>query len=103
MSDFGLSPEHKSILVNVLSSFSEIDEGIVFGSRAMGNYKPGSDIDIVLKSAIKIPLEKIVQINSAIEQTTLPYKVDLIDFQSINNDSLKEHITTYGQPLFAKS
>lgn len=46
--NFGIESESYQRIVKALSQFREIDEVIVFGSRAMGNYKKGSDIDLAL-------------------------------------------------------
>ena len=100
MHDFGLSPEHEARLLQILSCFPEVADAIVFGSRAMGNYKAGSDIDLALKASTTIPLARMMQLNSAIEGTNIPYKVDLIDFNSIDNDELRSHIIMHGHSLF---
>ncbi len=46
---FGLSDKHLEEIIAVISSFAEVNESLIFGSRAIGNFKKGSDVDIVIK------------------------------------------------------
>ena len=50
---FGLLKRDEEIIIEALSKVSNIDFGIIFGSRAIGNYKNGSDVDIALKGNMK--------------------------------------------------
>ncbi|MCX8482832.1 MAG: nucleotidyltransferase domain-containing protein, partial [Crocinitomicaceae bacterium] len=45
---FGLLENDMSEIVDVLSQFSSIEKAVLFGSRAKGNFKNGSDIDIAI-------------------------------------------------------
>ncbi len=63
----------------------------VFGSRAKGRSKQYSDLDIALKSDFKINSDKLSKINIELEDTTIPYKVDVIDLNGIS-DSFKNSI-----------
>ena len=46
---YGLPEEHIKIILDYIARYNEIEEAVLFGSRALGTYKPGSDIDIALK------------------------------------------------------
>ena len=46
---YGLPEEHIKIILDYIARYSEIEEAVLFGSRALGTYKPGSDVDIALK------------------------------------------------------
>jgi len=66
------------------------------GSRAKGNFKPGSDIDIALLGEGITPkiLQKIAyQLN---EETTMPYFFDLVHYESLANEALLAHINEFG-------
>ncbi len=55
--DFGLRPQDLAEIIGLIRQFSDIEETVIFGSRAKGNYKKGSDIDIAIKgekSAVRI-------------------------------------------------
>jgi predicted nucleotidyltransferase len=49
--DFGLTHSDLHAIKQVLAKYPQIEQAIIFGSRAKGNYKPGSDVDIALKGA----------------------------------------------------
>ena len=44
----GLTESTTAQIRDVFSKHPEIDQVILYGSRAKGNYKPGSDIDLTL-------------------------------------------------------
>jgi len=95
---FGLSDEDLKQIIKTLKQFSEIKEAIIFGSRAIYKYKPGSDIDIALKGHIDSDL--LYKLNSIFEDSSLPYFFDIINYSSIENPDLKFHIDNYGKTLF---
>ncbi|HBH82873.1 MAG: hypothetical protein A2X03_15645 [Bacteroidetes bacterium GWA2_40_15] len=99
---YGLSETVIEKLISVFSSNSEIDEVIIFGSRAKGNYKEGSDIDISLKGA-GITSSLIRKIELEIDNLYLPYKVDLINYNDIIEPMLTDHIDRVGICIYKKT
>ena len=100
--NFGFTPRQLEIIEQVITSFQEIEKAIIFGSRAKGNYKPGSDVDIALmgNAVTSDTAGKLAdQLN---EETPLPFYFDVLDFRSIENVKLKEHIERAGQLLFVR-
>ncbi len=98
---FGLLNKDIDLIVNILKQFHEIDEAAIFGSRSIGNYKKGSDIDIAIKVNINISmLSKIKYILE--EELPLTYKFDVIDYNKINNVNLNKHIDQYGEIFYEK-
>jgi len=84
-------------------SSSEIDLIIsVFGSRAMGNYKRGSDIDLALKGDLsyETTLQVSVDLN---EYLPLPYKFDIVDYGTITHPPLVEEIDLHGQQIYSRA
>ena len=71
---------------------------VVFGSRAMGTYKDGSDIDLALFGA-SITLREILRIETEIDDLLLPYKVDLVNFATVENPDLRRDILDQGKTL----
>ena len=91
----GLSTLDINTILAVLKQFPEITEAHLFGSRAMGNYKKGSDIDIAIKG--KVSPETTSRLKSILEEETcLPYFFDIVDYNQISNLELKAHIDEYG-------
>jgi predicted nucleotidyltransferase len=99
---FGLKTENIKQISNIVSSFTEVQQAIIFGSRAMGNYKNGSDVDIALKGE-NITYEIVTQIKYQLnEETTMPYFFDVVDYDRLKNEDLKTHIDQFGKALFTK-
>lgn len=96
----GLSQSDLEIIKATLHSFHNIDSAILFGSRAKGTYKKGSDVDIAIKLTSKSHKDSIQLIHDKLEEETpLPYFFDVIDITTIQNKDLLEHINRVGIPL----
>lgn len=99
---FGLSSKNLSLIITALKSFAEIQHAIVFGSRAIGNYKPGSDIDLALKGDISLIL--LGRIKAKLEdEIATPYLFDIVVYNMldpISNKELLEHIDNLGKELY---
>ncbi|GAA0463670.1 nucleotidyltransferase domain-containing protein [Alkalibacillus silvisoli] len=94
--NFGLKNEDLNEINNLLSRYPEVEKVIVFGSRAMGNYKKGSDVDLAIMGK-EITQETLNQINFWLnEESSMPYFFDVIQYEQISNDSLKQHIDESG-------
>ena len=66
----------------------------LFGSRAVGNAKPLSDIDIGILGLEPLPTIIKVDLESDLEESIVPYKIDLIDFYQVDKDFKKEALNT---------
>ena len=95
----GLSSETLKKLGSVLRSHSAVEKIILFGSRAMNRHKSSSDIDLALKG-VQLNFSNMLQLKSAIDDLMLPYKVDLVIYETIQNKDLKEHIDRIGIVLW---
>ena len=93
---YGLKQKTIQIINQVFDKYENIDEVILYGSRAKGNYRPGSDIDLTLKGE-GLNLELLNKINNDLEMLLLPYTFDLSIFQQISNPELIEHIKRVGK------
>ncbi len=98
-STFGLPDEAIRKTKEVFSKFPEIEKVIIYGSRAKGNSKPGSDIDFTLVGN-NINTDMLLEINRQIDDLLLPYTVDLSIFHHIKNNDLIEHIERVGQVFY---
>lgn len=97
--NFGLSSQTISLLLSAFSKFPAIEKVKIFGSRAMGSYKPGSDIDLAI-FAKPFSYNDLLDVELAIEDLELLYKVDLIDYSKIDHKELKEHIDKVGKIFY---
>lgn len=92
----GLREDNLNDIINVLLSFSDVEKAVIFGSRAKGNYKAGSDVDICI-SGEKLVQQTCTRISYILnEESTLPYFFDILHYEKINNQNLKDHIDRDG-------
>lgn len=100
MEKFGLLDSDIAFISNVFLNYKAIDEVVIFGSRAKGNYKNGSDVDLAIKSQT-IGIEELNAIDDALnENSNLPYKFDIVHYEKIQTPELKDHIDRIGKRLF---
>lgn len=101
MNTWGLKPAEWESVRATLAQFPEILTAKIFGSRAMGNFKPGSDVDIALFGTSA--LECVTRVSAILNQELpLPYRFDIIDYASISNTALRAHIDTLGVECYRK-
>lgn len=100
--EFGLRGEDLSYIVDVIQQIEEIDKAVIFGSRAKGNYKPGSDIDIAVFGE-KVTFSTLSKLHAALEDSSpMPYFFDIIDYTHTEHKELKEHIERVGKIIFER-
>ena len=93
---FGLKSEVVDAIRTVLAGFDCITQAILYGSRAKGNYRVGSDIDLALKIQGEPPNSLLLEIDNALDDLDLPYSFDISLLQQIGNENLLEHIERVG-------
>jgi len=101
MSQFGLKQDTINQINQIFSTYPEISKAIIYGSRAKGNYKPGSDIDLTLVGD-NINYHQLLEILNTIDDLLLPYFFDLSIFNSLNNPNLIEHIERVGITFYKR-
>ncbi|WP_128545837.1 nucleotidyltransferase domain-containing protein [Larkinella soli] len=95
---FGLSPEILSNITGILATNSRVHQAVLFGSRAKGTFRPGSDIDIALIGN-QLTLDDIRTLSLKLDDLWLLYRFDLVIYDRIDEPALKDHIDRVGQPL----
>ncbi|MDQ6989632.1 MAG: nucleotidyltransferase domain-containing protein [Mariprofundaceae bacterium] len=96
---FGLGAPIVAAICDVFAAYPEVDEVILYGSRAKGNYKVGSDIDLSMKGE-RLDFALLSSINQQLYDLPIPYMVDLSILASISNSNLVEHIQRVGQVFY---
>ena len=96
---YGLSDDTVRDLCSIFRRYKNISKVIIFGSRAKGNYRPGSDIDLALVGD-GIDCREIMCILDDIDDTGLLYKVDLLDYASISGNPIGRHIDRVGKIFY---
>ena len=98
---FGLPESLIEEIIDILQNHPEVEEALIYGSRAKGNYKEGSDIDMVLKGE---HLNETIrnQIFWKIDELNSPYTLDLSLYNQITSQDLIEHIDRVGKALYQR-
>lgn len=99
---YGLSEKNLNEMRRVFSRYKEIDEVVLYGSRAKGTFKPGSDIDLTLKGD-NFNLQLRNRISLDIDELLLPYLVDISIFAQIENQDLLDHIERVGITIYKRN
>ncbi len=101
MSDrFGLRDDDIAAIVAVLARYPSVQTAVIFGSRAKGNYKQGSDVDIALQGegmGNAVAADVAYALN---EETIMPYVFDVLNYHAITNADLVNHIDRVGRPFY---
>jgi len=98
---FGLKQTTIDAINTVFRSFPEIEQVIIYGSRAKGTYKNGSDIDLTFKGN-NLNSKIINKIDNQLDDLLLPYTFDLSIFNQIKNPDLIAHIERVGIVFYEK-
>jgi uncharacterized protein len=91
----GLPQKTVEALRSVFKRYPGVKKVILYGSRAKGTYKPGSDIDLAIVAPNLTTTDRL-KIENEIDDLLLPYKVDLCLFHQLENDELIAHIQRVG-------
>jgi len=98
---FGLKRTTLNKLRSVFQMHDAIESVRIYGSRAKGNYKVGSDIDLTIKGRL-LPFLELMQIEDQIDDLYLPYMIDLSQYEKLTNSALIEHIDRVGVNIYTK-
>lgn len=101
MPAFGLSDQVLETIRGILAEYPAIEGATIYGSRAMGTHRPGSDIDLTLIGA-SLTEWHLGEIAGRLEESDIPYLVDLSLRKDIQNTSLLEHIDRVGAVFYAR-
>ena len=99
---FGLKESTIKKMCDLFSQYPEIQKVVIYGSRAKGNYKPGSDIDLTLYGSDLTP-RLCATIAEALDDLLLPYSIDLSVFAMLKHPELEAHIQRVGVVFFERS
>ncbi len=99
--DYGLPPEALQAIRRVLAAHPAVDAAILYGSRALGRQRPGSDIDLTLQGE-QLQHQDLLNIELELDDLLLPWKIDLSLLAHIDNPALLEHIRRVGKVLYQR-
>ena len=99
---YGLPQSAVQKICAVLSRYPQVEKAILYGSRAKGNYKNGSDIDLTLRGGAELTLNVVYKILNDLDELLLPYTIDLSLFNNIGDPDVIEHIQRVGVTFYQK-
>jgi len=99
---FGLSEATIERIRAVFAKYPQVEKAVLYGSRAKGNYRNGSDIDLTLFGGADLTLDDLHKMMDEIDDLLLPYTIDLSIFNQISDPDVVEHIQRVGVPFYEK-
>lgn len=99
---YGLSAGTIEAVLECFAAEPKIESVILYGSRAKGNYRPGSDVDLCLFGP-ELSTPTLFSVRRHLDELNTPYKFDLSLHHQIEHEDLLEHIARVGLPFYRKS
>lgn len=98
----GLPASAITAIQQVLASYPEVEAAILYGSRALGRHRTGSDIDLTLIGT-GLTASTLAHIDADLDDLLLPWIIDLSNQAAITHPALLEHIARAGQVLYRRA
>ena len=99
---YGLSAQTLQKILDVFGQYPQVEEVVLYGSRARGDYKNGSDIDLTLRGGSDLTHTLVSRIANDLDDQLLPYTIDLCILKNIRNPEMVEQIERIGVALYKK-
>lgn len=102
LNQFGFREKDMKYMLDLFTLNPEIEKVILYGSRATGNFKPGADVDLALIGK-SIVLDTVAHIHHVLEEASyMPLFFDVLHYDSLNNNILKQQIDQHGKVIYQK-
>jgi len=99
---YGIRKDKWDKIHDVFIRMPSVEKVILYGSRAKGNFKNGSDIDLAI-SGINFNLQLLRKLMDSLDELLLPYTFDVVVYKDITNAGLKLHIDRVGKIIYKKN
>ena len=99
--EYGLSDKTLNTLNLIFHKYLGIKQVILYGSRAKGNFRTGSDIDLTLKTDNNFTHKDFLHVAGDLDDSNIPYFVDVSIYDELSNPDLKAHIDRVGKVLYS--
>ena len=100
---YGLPVRSLDTLNEIFRKYPGVKQVILYGSRAKGNFRPGSDIDLSLKTDDTFSHTDLLRIAGDFDDSDMPYLVDVSVYDKLSNPNLKAHIDRVGKVIYSVS
>ncbi len=97
---YGLAESVIEGILGVFSHYPQIEKAILYGSRAKGNYRQGSDIDLTLIGGSDLSSAVLTKVMNELDDLLLPYAIDLSLLRNISDTAVLDHIKRVGVVLY---
>ncbi len=98
---FGLSENVICEINSVIEKYPQIEKALIYGSRAKGNFRNGSDIDLTIFGK-DIDHDLLLKLLAELEKLLLPYYLDINIYHKISNIDLLQHIRNFGKEFYTR-
>ena len=99
---FGLSERDVQTILDIFSGYPAVKLVHIFGSRAKGTWKTGSDIDLAIMNK-GVDDKTLSKLRTDFEESSLPYKIDLVNYPDLRRQEFKDHIDRVGKIFYKRS
>lgn len=100
---YGLLDKDIAYIIDALIKFPKIEKAVIFGSRAIGNYKKGADIDLAIVGG-EITEDILHELYDYLNEVyPIPYFFDIVHYNYISNENLKKHIDDLGKVIYKRT
>jgi len=97
----GLTSKTIALINSVFAQHPNVQAVYIYGSRAKGDFRIGSDIDLTIKGSI-LSFDELLCIETALDDLMIPYSIDLSIFENIGNPNLIAHINRIALLFYKK-
>lgn len=101
MEKFGLNAKNTKIICDILAKYPEVETAIIYGSRAKGNYRLGSDVDLTFKGE-NLTTSILSKIWHELDDSDSPYLFDISVYHQLTHQPFIEHIDRVGQVFYQR-
>lgn len=99
---FGLPASAVEKIRSLLAAHPRVDRAVIYGSRAKGNYKTGSDIDLALQGA-SLDTVDLLRIPDGLDELLLPWTFDVCLHHQLDHAELLDHIRRVGKVFYSRT
>lgn len=99
---YGLKQRYLDQMKEVFNAHAAVEKVILYGSRAKGDYRKWSDIDLTFIGN-GLTLSLLMKIETELDDLLMPYKIDASIYTSIENEDLVDHINRVGAIFYEKT
>jgi len=103
LNNYGLRQKDMDFFQSTFAEFPEIEKVILYGSRARGDYRLGSDVDLAIllnSHSLSTILQLSAKLNS---ESPLLVKYDVLSLNTLTNEKLKNEIESEGKIIYKRS